>query len=116
MKTKSSVTFIGSVIASICLLSAGSNQSVAAENDTKPLQFIYVSGEVKIPARYPYSDELTLNKAIEMAKGVTSKASGKVILARDGSDKKTLDLKDVQKGDATDIKLKPGDKLFVPRK
>jgi protein involved in polysaccharide export with SLBB domain len=89
---------------------------LVAAADTKSLQCIYVSGEVKIPGKYPFSDELTLNKAIGMAKGFTAKASGKVILTREGSDKKTLDPKDVQKGDATEIKLNPGDKLFLPRK
>jgi protein involved in polysaccharide export with SLBB domain len=116
MKTKTSVTSIGSVIASVCLLWAGNNQLIAAENDTKPPQCIYVTGEVKIPNKYPYMDELTLSKAIEMAKGVTSKASDKVTLTREGGEKKTFDLKDVQKGNATDTKLKPGDNLFVPRK
>src|SRR5690349_23362642 len=100
MKTNTRVTYICLVMAIVCLLCGGPNRVVAAESNTKPSQYIYVSGEVKIPAKYPYSDELTLSKAIEMAKGVTSKAADKVTVTREGSDKKTFDLKAVQKGDA----------------
>jgi protein involved in polysaccharide export with SLBB domain len=105
--------FAGTLVGLLC---GGSNQLLAAENDTKPPQFIYIGGEVKVPQRYVYSDHLTLGKAIKMAKGVTSKASDKVTLTRQGSDEQTFKLKAVQKGDATEIKLKPGDKVFVPRK
>lgn len=116
MKTKISVVSVRLFVATLGLLCGGSHQLLAAENDTKPPQFIYISGEVKVPQRYVYSDGLTLGKAIKMAKGVTAKASDKVILTRQGSEERTFELKAVQKGDATDIKLKPGDKVFVPKR
>jgi protein involved in polysaccharide export with SLBB domain len=117
MKIKMSVASVGLFAATLGFLWGGSNQLVAAENDTKPPQYIYIGGEVKVPQRCPYSDDLTLGKAIKMAKGVTSKASDKVTLTRKGSDKQTFKLKAVQKGDATDVKLKPGDEVVVvPRK
>ena len=116
MKTKMSIVSLGPVAATLVFLYSGSNQLLAAENETKPLQFIYIGGEVKVPQTCVYSDDLTLGKAIKMAKGVTSKASDKVTLTRQGSDKQTFKLKAVQKGDATDVKLKPGDEVFVPRK
>jgi hypothetical protein len=116
MKTKMSVVSLGLVAATLGFLYSGSNQLLAGENETKPLQFIYIGGEVKVPQRCVYSDDLTHGKAIKMAKGVTSKASDKVTLTRQGSDKQTFKLKAVQKGDATDVKLKPGDEVFVPRK
>jgi len=116
MKTKMSVVTVGLFAATVGLLCGGSSQLLASENDTKPPQFIYVAGEVNVPQRYVYSDDLTLGKAIKMAKGVTSKASDKVTLTRQGSDEQTFKLKAVQKGDAADIKLKPGDKIFVPKK
>ena len=116
MKTKMSVVPLGLIAATLGFLYGGSNQLLAAEKETKPPQFIYIGGEVKIPQTYPYSDDLTLGKAIKMAKGVTSKASDKVTLTRQGSAKQTFKLKAVQKGDATEVKLKPGDEVFVPRK
>ena len=117
MKTKMSVVPLGLFAATLGFLYGGSNQLLAAaENETKPPQFIYIGGEVKVPQRYVYSEDLTLGKAIKMAKGVTSKASDRVTLTRQGSDERTFKLKAVQKGDATDVKLKPGDKVFVPRK
>lgn len=116
MKTKMSVVPLGLITAILGFLYGGSNQPLAAENETKPPQFIYIGGEVKVPQRYVYSDDLTLGKAIKMAKGVTSKASDKVTLTRQDSDEQTFKLKSVQKGDATQVKLKPGDKVFVPRK
>ena len=51
-----------------------------------------------------------------MAKGVTSKTSDTVTLTRQKGDKQTFKSKAVQKGDATEVKLKPGDEVFVPRK
>ena len=116
MKTKKSIVSIGLSAVTLGLLYAGGNELRAAESDTKPSQFIYVGGEVKVPQRYVYSEELTLSKAIKIAKGVTSKASDKVTLTRQGSDEQTFKLTAVQKGDAADVKLKPGDKVFVPRK
>ncbi len=116
MKPKLSLVSLGLLAAAAGFLCAGSNQLLAAENDNKPTQFIYVSGEVKVPNRYVFSDDLTIGKAIKMAKGVTSKASDKVTLTREGSPEQSFKLKDVQKGDAADVKLKPGDKLFVPRR
>lgn len=116
MKTKIGVLSAGLFVATMVLLCIGSNKLLAAESNSKSLQFIYVGGEVKVPQRYVYSDDLTLGKAIKLAKGVTSKASDKVILTRQGSDEQTFRLKAVQKGDAANVKLKPGDKVFVPRK
>jgi protein involved in polysaccharide export with SLBB domain len=99
-----------------CLLCGGSTQLIAAENDSKAPQCVYISGEVKIPGRYAYTNDLALDKAIEMAKGVTSKASDKVVLRREGDKEQTFKLKAIQQGDAKGTKLKPGDKVFVPRK
>jgi hypothetical protein len=100
----------------VCLLCSGRTQLVAAENESIALQCVYISGEVKTPGRYPYTNDLALDKAIEMAKGVTSKASGELVLRREGGKEQTFKLKAIQQGDAKDTKLKPGDKVFVPRK
>ncbi len=104
------------IAASACLPWLGAGFLTAAEKDSKPAQFVYIAGAVTIPQRYIYTDGLTLGKAIEMAKGVTSGASGKVTLTREGADIRTFAVKNIQKGRDKDIKLQPGDKVFVARK
>jgi protein involved in polysaccharide export with SLBB domain len=116
MKTRFVVSIIRLCAAGALLLAVGTDPAAAAGNDSKPPQFIYVGGEVKVPQRYIYTGDLTLGDAIKMAKGVTAKASEKVTLTRQGADAQTFSLKAVQSGDAKDIKLKPGDKIFVARK
>lgn len=115
MKSNLNVAAASLFTAVACLLCSADTQMVAAENDSKPLQCVYITGEVKIPGKYPYTNDLALGKAIEMAKGVTSKASDKVILRREGSEAQTFKLKAIQQGDAKDTKLKPGDIVYVPR-
>jgi NADH:ubiquinone oxidoreductase subunit F (NADH-binding) len=115
MKSNPNVAVV-SLVAAVAWLLCGGAQVVAAESDSKALQCVYISGEVKIPGKYAYTDDLPLSKAIEMAKGVTSKASDKVILRREGTEEKAFKLKAIQQGNAKDTKLKPGDKVFVPRK
>ena len=116
MRTKFKVANVGLLVASACLLCVAANSLPAGENDSKPAQFVYVSGEVKVPQRYIYTDGLTLGSAIKMAKGVTSKASQNVTLTRPGTDVQTFSLKKIQTAADKDIQLQPGDKIFVPRK
>ena len=116
MRTKFKVANVGRFVASACLLCVGANSLPAGENNPKPAQFVYVSGEVKVPQRYIYTDGLTLGSAIKMAKGVTPKASQNVTLSRQGTDVQTFSLKRIQTAEGTDVKLQPGDKIFVPRK
>ena len=113
---KMSFAFVGLFAAIAALVSVGGHQLFAAENDTKAPQYIYIAGEVNVPNKYVYSDDLTLGKALKLAKGVTSKASDQITLTRQGSDKQTFTLKEIEKGDAANIKLKPDHKIFVPRK
>ncbi len=116
MRTKFKVASVGRLVASACLLCVGANSLPAGENDSKPMQFVYVSGEVKVPNRYIYTDGLTLGSAIKMAKGVTPKASQNVTLTRQGTDVQRFSLKRIQTAEDKDIKLQPGDRIFVPRK
>jgi protein involved in polysaccharide export with SLBB domain len=116
MKTKISLKTLGLFAATACLLCGAGAPLPAAADDPGTPRFVYVAGEVKVPQKYVYSRDLTLAKAIKLAKGVTSKASDKVTLSREGSDDQTFKLKAIQKDGAPDIKLKPGDKVFVSPK
>jgi hypothetical protein len=85
--------------------------------EPKPIQFVYLSGQVKIPQRCVYTNGMTLSAAIKMAKGVTDQASPtEVRLTREGSKPLMLDRRRIEDGKAKDIKLQPGDTIFVPKK
>ena len=72
---------------------------------------------MKAPARYPFTNGMTLNIAIKMAKGVTDEASPtKVRLTREGKKPLILDRQKIENGKVEDIKLQPGDTLFVPKR
>jgi polysaccharide export outer membrane protein len=43
---------------------------------------VYISGEVKAPGAYPYSDNISLQKALTLAGGVTEKADRKELTVR----------------------------------
>jgi hypothetical protein len=83
---------------------------------TRP-EFIFVSGEVNVAQRYVYTNDLTLAAAIKRANGLTAQAlPGKVSLTRIGEKPLTIDYKAIKRGKAKDIALRPGDRIFVPRK
>lgn len=87
-----------------------------AKEESKPAQFVNISGEVRFPQRYFYTDGMTLGTAIKLAKGVTAHASGNVTITREGGQQLTLDREAVEEGKAKDFELQPGDKIFVPKK
>jgi polysaccharide export outer membrane protein len=78
-------------------------------------RFVEVSGDVKAPQRVPFTADLTVLGAITAAGGfteyadqgkVTYTSAGKVVL---------VNIKEVRKNPAKDIKVKPGDKIYVPQ-
>jgi protein involved in polysaccharide export with SLBB domain len=98
-------------------LRAAEARQNGANDESEPIQLVYVTGQVKIPNRYVYTNGMTLSAAIKMAKGVTEQASPtKVTLTREGKKPLMLDRQKIKDGTAKDIKLQPGDKLFVPQK
>ena len=87
-----------------------------ADRPAQP-QFVFVQGQVNVPQRYVYTNGLTLRAAIKMAKGVTPQASPtKVSIIRTSGQELTLDRKAIEQDKAKDIQLKPGDRVFVPKK
>ena len=80
-------------------------------------QFLFIGGQVNVPQRYIYTNGMTLLRAIKMARGVTPEASlRKVTLTRNDGQPKTLDLQAIEQRKAKDIELRPGDRVFVPKK
>jgi hypothetical protein len=88
-----------------------------ADEPSKEAQYVYIDGLVTIPGRYPYTNGMTLDKGIKMARGVTVEAAvTKVTLIREGENPATLDLKAIQRGQTKDVELKPGDRVHVPER
>lgn len=78
-------------------------------------RFVDVGGDVRSPQRVPFTADLTLLGAVTAAGGFTEYADqGKVRLLRDGH-ATVVNIKDVRKDPAKDIKLRPGDKIEVPQ-
>jgi polysaccharide export outer membrane protein len=96
-------------------------------------QQIFVMGEVKSPAGYPFTGELTLLEALARAGGVTERAGSEIVVVRPASGASTsapalpsnegesngvtrIDLTELQrKGSVALMPLRPGDTIFVPK-
>ncbi|HLK10828.1 MAG TPA: polysaccharide biosynthesis/export family protein [Candidatus Binatia bacterium] len=82
---------------------------------------VYVGGEVKTPAGEPFTTGLTALQAVEAAGGftVTAKLDNVILIRREPQGYKgyKLALDDVLSGKdvAADVRLEPGDVVFVPR-
>ena len=95
-------------------------------------QQIFVMGEVKSPAGYPFTGELTLLEALARAGGVTERAGSEIVLVRpvkgaessapalppsegEAAGVTRIDLTELQrKGAVALMPLRPGDTIFVP--
>jgi len=82
---------------------------------------VTVQGEVNRPGLYPTDGQLTVTGAIALAGGRTRFGSGDVQVRRPGREDEAgeifeVDLGDVSKGDAEDLRLQPGDVVTVPRR
>ena len=113
---------IATMVAVLLLLGSAHSPvlaQVAPESDHHSVrpEFYFVSGEVNFPQRYVYTNGLTLTAAIKRAKGLTAQASStKVAITRIGEKALVVDWKAIEQGKAKEIELRPGDKVFVPRK
>ena len=79
-------------------------------------QFLYVSGEVKLPGEKTFRRGLTLTQAIIAAGGVTPKAK-EARLGRDNGEGFLVvtryKLKDIESGKVPDPVVKPGDRITI---
>ncbi len=77
-------------------------------------QFVYVSGKIMRPGRYPWSPDLTVSRVIELAGDFTEFASHKVQLQRGGnSEPETINVDAIRKGKSPDVPLFPGDRVLI---
>jgi polysaccharide biosynthesis/export protein len=92
--------------------------NVIVTNALGALSKVQVFGEVKQETALPHREGLTVRDLVLAAGGLGDFASGnKAHIERDEGGKKVripVKLKDVMKGKARDVPLKPGDVLFVP--
>lgn len=99
--------------------------------ETYKSQKIHIVGEVRNPATYPLTGDMSLIEAIARAGSTLPTASGEALIVRaksgqsssgptlpsgEGTDVTTVDLKELQSGALSqNIALKDGDTIFVPR-
>jgi protein involved in polysaccharide export with SLBB domain len=79
---------------------------------------IYVLGQVKSPGNYEYEPRMTVIAAIARAGGASKLANANGTVITRGKDEEQTRLRapvnDIQRGEAPDIELLPGDIVFVP--
>jgi polysaccharide biosynthesis/export protein VpsN len=79
-------------------------------------RFFYVGGEVKTPGRFPWSEDITLMKAINTAAGFTDYANrGKVQLTREKESPQIFNCEELLRNPSKDVPIRPGDTITVPR-
>lgn len=78
-------------------------------------RFVDVGGDVRAPQRVAFTPDLTVLGAITASGGFTEYANqSKVRLLRDNQ-VTMIDIKEVRRDPSRDLKLRPGDKIEVPR-
>ena len=86
---------------------------VAGDVVTAGIQrWVFVSGAVRKPSRYPFEDALTLSRLVEAAGGMLRTASDRVVVRRAGGEIEA-DLGAIRDGKAQDVVLVPGDEVVV---
>lgn len=80
-------------------------------------RFVFVGGEVRLPNRYPYTEGMTVLKAIQTAGGFTDFANHKkVYLTRVNGKKITVNADKAQDRPELDLPVYPGDLINVAKK
>ncbi|HUJ10576.1 MAG TPA: polysaccharide biosynthesis/export family protein [Verrucomicrobiae bacterium] len=78
-------------------------------------RYFYISGEVRSPGRFMWSDDVTLLKAISTAGGFTDYANrGKVELIH-GQQRQTYNCDYLQQNPGRDPSIRPGDTIIIRR-
>lgn len=79
---------------------------------------IFVLGQVSKPGSYPYEERMTVIAAIARAGGTAKLADGNRTVITREEEGRTVRLQvrvaDIQRGQAPDVELMPGDIIFVP--
>jgi SLBB domain-containing protein len=102
----------------ILVLTASASTDRAQSRTEKPVVFIY--GEVHKEGEHPFTDGLTVRKAIILARGITRDADLlRVYLFHEHPSEKErdgirLNLSGILSGGAADIALRPNDIIIIP--
>jgi polysaccharide export outer membrane protein len=107
------------------------NPQVAVQVEQFRSQSIFIVGEVRQPGKHTISGNMTLLEALSQAGGMTASAGTEVVVRRpkgvaaagpvDPADDSRSDviarvnLEDLQSGKATNVSIRDGDTIFVPK-
>jgi protein involved in polysaccharide export with SLBB domain len=78
-------------------------------------RFVNVDGEVRSRQRVPFTPDMTLMSAINAAGGTSEFADQKRVQLSRGGESQIIDIRRVRRDPNLDIKVQPGDHIFVPR-
>lgn len=78
-------------------------------------RYFYVGGEVRNPGRFPWTEDVTLLKAINTAQSFTDYANRRKVEVTRGKQKLTVDCEEARSSPTKDISILPGDSIWVPR-
>ncbi len=106
----------GELLEEIRAVYARHGYSVPPGKPVQPFeQAFFVSGQVRATGRIPYTGEITVTKAIQIAGGFTDLADQrKVRLTRADQTAQIINFKNIEKDPSLDVAVFPGDQIFVP--
>ena len=78
-------------------------------------RFVNVGGAVKMPARIPFTEDITLLTAINAAGGFNDFADQKKVRLLRGNEVKIFDVRQSRRDPSLDVRLQPGDRIEVPQ-
>ena len=78
-------------------------------------RYFYVGGEVRNPGRFPWTEDVTILKAINTAQSFTDYANRRKVEITRGKQKLVVDSEEARSSPAKDIAILPGDSIWVPR-
>jgi len=113
----STVCLLFSALASATTISAlaETTNGVGSVKQGGSPQYIYVSGEVLAPGRFPWAYGMTLTNGIERAGGFSVTADRTKVEVRSGSSTQVCSFATAVARPARNPQLAPGSRVFVPR-
>jgi len=78
-------------------------------------RFFYLGGEVRAPGRYPWTDDITLMKAIMTGGGFSDYANRKKVEITRNKETRRINCEDLRAHPDKDVSVQPGDSINIPR-
>jgi polysaccharide export outer membrane protein len=78
-------------------------------------RFVNVGGAVRLPARIPFTEDITLLTAINAAGGFNDFADQKKVRLLRGNEVRVFDVRQFRRDPSLDVSLQPGDRVEVPQ-